>query len=61
MPHHRGLFSTKAGKILFAYNQVLREGDARGQGPSLWGDGGDTSPQTFGQGGHNIFCPPNIL
>jgi len=30
MPHRRGLFSTNASKILFAYKQVLREGDARG-------------------------------
>jgi len=31
MPHRRGLFSTNAGKILFAYKQVLRGGgDARG-------------------------------
>jgi len=25
------------------------------------GDGGDMSPPTIEQGGHNIFCPPNIL
>jgi len=30
MAHHRGLFSTKAIKNLFAYNQDLREGDTRG-------------------------------
>jgi len=22
---------------------------------------GEHIPPTFGQGGHNIFCPPNIL
>jgi len=31
------------------------------QGPSLWGDGGDMSPQLLDRVGHNIFCPPNIL
>jgi len=45
MPHHRGLFSTKEGKNLFAYNQGLQEGDTKGTsfpGPacSCWERGG---------------------
>jgi len=28
------------------------------QVPSLWGNGGDMSTSTFGQGGHQIFYPP---
>jgi len=30
------------------------------QGPSLRGGGRDMTLTTFGQGGHNIFCPPTF-
>jgi len=34
------------------------EYDVKSQGPSLWGG---HVPPNFWTGGHNIFCPPNIL
>jgi len=40
--------------ICFGENGYLR----LSQGPSLWEDGGDMSPQLLDRGGHNIFCPP---
>jgi len=63
MAHHRGLFSTKAVKNLFAYNQDLREGDTRGisfPGRVVAGNREDESTHAkfFCNQAKNYYCKP---